>query len=315
MPPLSLGLSRTGRPIAEGLLDLAEDLVRVALDDALAKRLQALEPGHALVEPFFGHLGVAGELGAAIERHEQLVLLLRAELWWQHLVEDDERRGRVHLGCLEDTLHQRLARRHLFVLHLLNFADLLYDCIVARTLKEGLVEHALHRARCRLKVLQSLLGIGLEQLPQKGGGYRQVDRSVRPSSVVKRLVESLTQRHRVRRSSELLQVAESNVVVGVGLPERRAKAQVVEHDTKRPQVVGHARRVLRQLRSVDLALVVHGSQQHPRHLGRAVAGARGLVAKGLADLAEDVEVDDLPLVAVADGVEQLEVGVDAVLAV
>ena len=51
------------------------------------------------------------------------------------------------------------------------------------------------------------------------------------------------------------------------------------------------------------------------HLGRAVAGARHLVAKGLADLAEDVEVDDLPRVAVANGVERLEVGVDAALGV
>eukprot|EP00964_Phaeocystis_antarctica_P083580 scaffold52577_cov64-Phaeocystis_antarctica.AAC.1 len=117
-------------------------------------------------------------------------------------------------------------------------------------------------------------------------------------------------------SSELAQVAESEVVVGVGLPERRAEAQVVEHDTKRPQVIRLARHVLLEKRRVDLARVlVGGGEQDLGHLRRAEAGARDLVAKGLADLAEDVEVDDLPRVAVADGVERLEVGVDATLAV
>eukprot|EP00964_Phaeocystis_antarctica_P020545 scaffold11355_cov59-Phaeocystis_antarctica.AAC.7 len=111
-----------------------------------------------------------------------------------------------------------------------------------------------------------------------------------------RLVEHLAQRLRVRSSSELTQVAKRDVVVGVGLPERRAKAQV--------------RRV------VDLARVlVSGSEQDLGHLGRAEAGAWHLAAKALANLAEDVEVDDLPRVAIADGVERLEVGVDAALAV
>jgi hypothetical protein len=70
--------------LAEDLLDLAEHLVLVALDNALAKGLEALEPGDALVESLLGRLEVAGELDAAavlLERQlHQLVLLRRAEL-------------------------------------------------------------------------------------------------------------------------------------------------------------------------------------------------------------------------------------------
>eukprot|EP00964_Phaeocystis_antarctica_P077052 scaffold47730_cov64-Phaeocystis_antarctica.AAC.5 len=191
-------------------------------------------------------------------------------------------------------------------------------------LKEGLLEHAAHRCVGVVKVLEPLLLVGLEQLPQQGGGRLEVVARAAYLSLVEGLDERPTQplvwhgcvgRGCVGRTGEYAQVLGRDVVVGVGLPERRAEAQVVEHDPKRPQVVGHARRVLGQLCSVDLALVIHGPQQHSRHLGRAVAGAWDLAAKGLVERAEDVEVDDLPRAAVADGVERLEVGVDAALGV
>eukprot|EP00964_Phaeocystis_antarctica_P056859 scaffold33581_cov62-Phaeocystis_antarctica.AAC.4 len=72
---------------------------------------------------------------------------------------------------------------------------------------------------------------------------------------------------------------------------------------------------LMSLLSIDLALVVHGPKQHSCHLGRAVAGARGLATKGVVELAENVEVDDLPRGTIAYGVERLEVCMDAFLGV
>ena len=73
--------------LVDDIFDSTKDRVRgVAIDDGLADRLQALKPGDALVEKICGRLQVVGNLG----------------LGWQLLIEDDERRGRVHLGRLED---------------------------------------------------------------------------------------------------------------------------------------------------------------------------------------------------------------------
>eukprot|EP00964_Phaeocystis_antarctica_P038155 scaffold21836_cov51-Phaeocystis_antarctica.AAC.2 len=97
--------------LAEDLLDLAKDLVGVALDDTVAELLQALEPGLDLVKLLLGCLEVAGQLDAAailLKREHELVLLLRAKLRRQHLVEDDERRRRQHLGRLEDAPEKHL---------------------------------------------------------------------------------------------------------------------------------------------------------------------------------------------------------------
>jgi hypothetical protein len=54
--------------LTEDLLDLAKHFVRIALDDAVAERLQALEPGLDLVELLLGRLEVAGQLDAAAVR-------------------------------------------------------------------------------------------------------------------------------------------------------------------------------------------------------------------------------------------------------
>eukprot|EP00964_Phaeocystis_antarctica_P023382 scaffold13088_cov56-Phaeocystis_antarctica.AAC.7 len=120
------------------------------------------------------------------------------------------------------------------------------------------------------------------------------------------------------RFTPLLRALSSAARSGVTDTEAKwcAEAQVVEHHAKRPQVIRFARHVLLEKRRVDLARVlVGGSEQDLGHLGRAEAGARDLVAKGLVNIAEDVEVDDLPRVAVADGVERLEVSVNAALTV
>mmetsp|Transcript_5322 Transcript_5322/g.17105 ORF Transcript_5322/g.17105 Transcript_5322/m.17105 type:complete len:223 (+) Transcript_5322:1391-2059(+) len=138
-------------------------------------------------------------------------------------------------------------------------------------------------------------------------------------SPLKGLAEFLAQLFAIREHEKVLAL---NIVVGIRLPERRAKAEVVEHDAKGPQVVGNARLVLLQLlhpvdlarlvrRLKQLALLVGRLQQHPRHLGRTVAGARHLAAEGLAQLAEGVEVDELKPEANGDGIERLEVGVNA----
>eukprot|EP00964_Phaeocystis_antarctica_P099381 scaffold65219_cov60-Phaeocystis_antarctica.AAC.4 len=119
------------------------------------------------------------------------------------------------------------------------------------------------------------------------------------SNFRKRAVATFRSTGALRRSpsSELAQVAESDVVIGVGLPERRTEAQVVEHDAKRP--------------CTRPALLRRPCPGHPW----PVAAPSPSRAGRLVDLAEDVEVDDLPRVAIANGVERLEVGVDAALAV
>ena len=191
------------------------------------------------------------------------------------------------------------------------FVNFLHCCSVhVHRLEEGLLEHAAHRRVCFVKVIEPLLLIGFEQLPQQDGSRLQLDLCTVYLSFIEGLVERPTQRQ-VWLGCEYAQVLGRDVVVDVGQPERPPEAQLVEHNAKRPQVVGHARHVLAQLCSIDLTLVIHGPKQHSRKLGRAVPGARGLVAEGLADLAEHVKVDDLPRVAVADGIERLKVGVNA----
>eukprot|EP00964_Phaeocystis_antarctica_P135231 scaffold99599_cov57-Phaeocystis_antarctica.AAC.1 len=116
------------------------------------------------------------------------------------------------------------------IIHL--FVELLQCCRVhAQRLEEGLLEHRLDRPVGQLKVLQSLLSVGLEQLPQEGGCRREVDARATLLSLVEGLVERPTQR-RVWRGRERAQVFGCDVIVDVGEPERPPEAEVEEHDAE-----------------------------------------------------------------------------------
>eukprot|EP00964_Phaeocystis_antarctica_P097361 scaffold63493_cov69-Phaeocystis_antarctica.AAC.2 len=267
------------------------EVVRVLLAFALGHQDQPISTELCGDEPTV-HSHTAAVLG---DLKQSLLFFLGGRLR-QQLVEHDEGRWLAHLGRLEDALHKHLAcamqldlvlgaevldgeeQRHLFVLPALHLLLVLHNllqscCIHVLALEEGLLEHALHEGGCRLKVSQPCLGIGLEQLPQKGGGHFQIDGGVALLSVIKRLVEHLAQRLRARHGSELTQIAESDVVVSVCLPKRPAEAQVVEYHAKRPQVVRLARHVLLEKRRViHLARGLVGrGEQDLGHLGRAEA--------------------------------------------
>eukprot|EP00964_Phaeocystis_antarctica_P115230 scaffold79193_cov63-Phaeocystis_antarctica.AAC.3 len=318
--------------LAEDLLDRAKDLFGIVLDDALTEGLQAIKPGLGLVELLFGRLEVTGELDAAailLQRHEQLLLLLRAELRRQHLVEDDEGRGRLHLGRLEDAPEQHLCmykgqtRETACVTSGTNLACVLqlnpvlqphldhhvqldphlFDLIAHRLqggiiegfcIEERVLQYHVHLAlRLRLEVVQPLLPARLEQLADQVLQCDLVLSLVLAPGEAKQCHLELP---RVP-ACELAQVGLRDGVVLVGVPQGLAGTEVEEHHAKGPQVVGdiccvHAELLLaHQHAGVGVGCL----EKDLGHLGRAVAAAGQLGAEALVEEARDVEIDQRPV--------------------
>eukprot|EP00964_Phaeocystis_antarctica_P029980 scaffold16905_cov58-Phaeocystis_antarctica.AAC.5 len=159
--------------------------------------------------------------------------------------------------------HRRLLQ--LFCLHSVELLLQLRSQL-ATHLEEGMLEHTAHLA-VLIECLAPLLRVRQQQLLDQIRCRIEIWRGV-----LLRLLDLAVQKA-CRPAGKSLEVRQRNVVVLVGVEERDAVAEVEEHHTKRPQIVGDAGLVLDKLVGVHYSrLGVGRGEQHLGHLGRAVAG-------------------------------------------